>query len=252
MQSRREFHASLLGSLAAYGLIESLFTNHLFAADVKPVLAKWFRDLYDLSQSLFDKKLKDVEFQTKMEELYKKVDLASLIEYVELDRLQKVTSLPDNGAKSLGFDLSKIEGLPKALNFGKQIFAMKKGRSVVPHGHENMCTGFIILRGDFHGRHFDRLETNPDHYIIAPTIDRAFKIGEVSTISDHKDNIHWFEATSDVGFIFNVHVTGYDKTITSPSGRLYVDVDGEKLPGGKIKAAKMTSTACHKKYGQPT
>ena len=26
--------------------------------------------------------------------------------------------------------------------------------------------------------------------------------------------IYWFEATSDVGYIFNVHIIGYDKTIT--------------------------------------
>ena len=38
--------------------------------------------------------------------------------------------------------------------FGKQIFALKKDRSVVPHGHDNMCTGFIILRGSFSGKHY--------------------------------------------------------------------------------------------------
>ena len=248
MPSRREFHASFLGSLAAYGLIESLYARQLFAAPVQPVLAKWFADLAALSNDLRNRKLKDVQFQSKMEELYKTVDLPALVKFVDLDKLA-ASKLPDNGAKSFGFDLGKVEGLPKMVNFGKQIFGVQKGRSVVPHGHENMCTGFIVLRGEFRGRHFDRLETLAEHYIIAPTIDRTFKPGEVSTISDHKDNIHWFEATSDAGFIFNVHVNGYDPTIKNSSGRLYVDPDGEKLAGGKIKAPKMTSGACHKKYG---
>ena len=94
--------------------------------------------------------------------------------------------------------------------FGKQIFALKKGRSIVPHGHDNMCTGFIVLRGNFVGKHYDRVEDNKDHYLIKPTIDRTFKPGECSTISDHKDNVHWFKAESDAASIFNIHVMGYN------------------------------------------
>jgi len=44
-------------------------------------------------------------------------------------------------------------------------------------------------------------------------------------------------------------VIGYDPAITESSGRLYLDPDGEKLAGGLIKAPKMSSSECHKKYG---
>ena len=124
--------------------------------------------------------------------------------------MAKDVKFPEQGAANLGVDLSKVEGLPKKLVFGKQIFALKKGRSVVPHGHDNMCTGFIILRGEFAGKHYDRVEDNKDHYLIKPTIDRTFKPGECSTISDHKDNVHWFKAESETAFIFNIHVMGYN------------------------------------------
>ena len=112
-----------------------------------------------------------------------------------------------------------------------------------------MCTGFIVLKGKWHGRHYDRLETHSDHYVIKPTIDRHFEPGDLSTISDHKDNIHWFKSESDAAYIFNVHVIGYDPQIKEVSGRLYLDVEGEKLAGGLVKAPKMSSAACHKKYG---
>ncbi|HLW66553.1 MAG TPA: hypothetical protein VKS79_14660 [Gemmataceae bacterium] len=247
--TRREFQGTLLGSFIAYGLIESLFHHRLFAEEVKPVVGAWLTDLNELSRDLKGRKLTDLEFQKKMEELYRKVNLAELVKHVELDKLAEKNNLPDNGAANWGIDFSKIEGAPAKLLFGKQIFAMKKGRSVVPHGHDNMCTGFIILRGEFHGRHYDRLEDNKDHYIITPTIDATFKPGEMSTISDHKDNVHWFKAASDTGYIFNVHVIGYDPNWPKPANRVYVDPEGEKLSGGKIKAMKMTSAACHKKYG---
>ncbi len=244
---RRAFANRLIGSALSFGLIENLWNRDLFAADVKPEIGQWLRDLNTLGQDLKGQKLTDLEFQKKMEELYRKVDLPTLLQFADVDKLAQRT-LPDSGAFSAAFNLNQVEGLSK-LSFGKQVFCMKKGRAVVPHGHENMCTGFIVLRGTFRGRHYDRLETKADHYIIKPTIDQEFKDGGISTISDHKDNIHWFHCLSDAGFIFNAHIIGYDPKITTPSGRLYVDPDGEKLDGGLIKAKKMSSGDCHKKYG---
>lgn len=241
---RRDF----TGTVLTFGLLQMFWARDLFAADVKPVVGDWFKDLNALGLDLKAQKLKDVEFQAKMEELYKKVDLADLVAFVDLDKIAEKAKPPANGALSTGFDLSKVEGL-KSVSFGRQIFCLKKDRAVVPHGHENMCTGFIVLRGSFRGRHYDRLETHKDHYIIKPTIDQEFKAGGVSTISDHKDNIHWFRCTSETGYIFNAHVIGYDPKITEPSGRLYVDPEGEKLAGGLVKAPKMSSGDCHKKYG---
>jgi hypothetical protein len=249
LESRRSFNFSLLGSLATYGLLETFFERDAFADSVKPVIQKWMTELNDLSKDLKGgKKLKDTEFQTKLEELYKRVELPELLKLLDYEKVAK-TTLPDNGAKSLGIDLSKVEGVPAKLVFGKQIFCLKKGRSVVPHGHSNMCTGFIILSGTFAGKHYDRVESHKTHYVIKPTIDRTFKAGEFSTVSDHKDNIHWFKATSESGFIFNIHVTGYDPTIEGSTGRLYLDPDGEKTKDGLIVAKKMTSSECHKKYG---
>jgi hypothetical protein len=249
VETRREFHAKLLGSAITFGLVELLWTRDLLAEPIKPTIDKWFVELTTMTKDLKDRKLTDLEFQTKMEDLYKRVDLKSLCGLIKLDDVEKKTKLPDNGAANLGFDLSKVEGLPGNLGFGKQIFGCKKGRSIVPHGHANMCTGFIVLKGNWHGKHYDRLETHTDHYIIKPTIDRDFTPGELSTISDHKDNIHWFKSDSDVAFIFNIHVMGYDPMIKEPSGRLYLDPEGEKLSGGLIKAAKLSSADCHRKYG---
>jgi hypothetical protein len=249
IESRRSFNKKMLNSLVAYGLIETLFTQDLFGDTVKPLIHQWLADLNTLAQDLKGHKLKDIEFQTKLEELYKRVDLQELIKLIDLDGLTEKVRYPNQGTANLGIDLSKIEGLPGRLVFGKQIFAMKKGRSVVPHGHDNMCTGFIILRGDFIGKHYDRVEDHADHYLIKPTIDRLFKPSECSTISDHKDNVHWFKAASDTGFIFNIHVMGYNPENPKTAARIYVDPEGERVAGGLILAKKMTSAQCHKKYG---
>src|SRR5437879_1773081 len=248
-ETRRDFNRKMLGSLMTFGLLETLYTQNLFADAVKPVVDKWVLDLQTLGQDLKDQKLKDIEFQAKLEELYKKVDLPELLKYLELDRVAKSVKYPEKGAASLGVDLSKVDGLPGKLVFGRQIFAINKGRSVVPHGHDNMCTGFLILRGNFAGKHYDRVADNKDHYLIKPTISRGFKPGETSTISDHKDNVHWFKAESDAAAIFNIHILGYNPENPKSSGRVYVDPDGEKVAGGLIVAKKISSAECHRKYG---
>ncbi|HEY2784150.1 MAG TPA: hypothetical protein VGJ05_04170 [Fimbriiglobus sp.] len=247
--SRREFSTTVFGSLVTFGLIETLWRRDLLAEVVKPTIAAWLKDLVDMTADLRGRKLTDLQFQVKMEELYRKVDLAELCKLVKLDAIETKKKLPDNGAGNYGIDFGKIQGLPADLRFGKQIFGCKKDRSIVPHGHANMCTGFIVLKGEWHGKHYDRVETYKDHYVIKPTIDKQFKAGGLSTISDHKDNVHWFKATSRVGYIFNVHVIAYDPAVKDASTRLYLDPDGEKLEGGLIKAKKMSSDACHKKYG---
>jgi hypothetical protein len=247
--TRRQFSASLLGSVMTFGLVELLWSRDLFADAVKPAVEAWLKELVAMTQDLRGRRLTDVEFQAKMEDLYKRVDLKALVGLVKLDEIEARSKPPASGALSRSIDLAKVEGLPADLGFGKQVFGCGKGRSIVPHGHANMCTGFIVLKGRWHGRHYDRVESHKDHYVIKPTIDREFGPGELSTISDHRDNVHWFRSTSDVGYIFNVHVIGYDPGIKDSSGRLYLDPDGETLSGGRIKAAKMTSEQCHKKYG---
>jgi hypothetical protein len=138
---------------------------------------------------------------------------------------------------------------PKKLVFGKQIFALKKGRSVVPHGHNNMATAFLILNGDLRGRHYDRLEDEKDHIIIRPTIDRSFKLAEYSTVSDYKDNIHWFKAESDVAYIFNIHVNDCRPKSELQTGRVYLNPNGEALSGGLIRAPRIGYTESHKLFG---
>jgi hypothetical protein len=247
--SRREFSRQALRSLTALALIEGLAARRLFGDDVEPIVAAWLKELDAIGRDLKDQRLKDLAFQESLEGLYRRVELPSLLKSLDFDRLAAGVEYPEHGARSLPADFRQVSGLPTSLVFGRQIFAMKKGRSVIPHGHDNMATGFLILSGTFRGRHWDRVEDHDDHYLIRPTIDRTFTVGEFSTISDHKDNVHWFTAESDTGFIFNIHVTGYNRDNPRKAGRVYVDPLGEKVTGGLIKAPKITYGKANQLYG---
>ena len=87
--TRRDFGTRMLGSFVAYSLIETLFHGELFADGIRPVIHQWMVDLNTLGQDLKGHKLTDLEFQAKMEELYRKVNLPDLLKLVQFERLEK-------------------------------------------------------------------------------------------------------------------------------------------------------------------
>jgi hypothetical protein len=249
LSNRRDFARNALQSLTSLVLIEGLWSRSLFGGDVRPIVDDWFKELNAISRDVHEHRTKDVQYQQALERLYQRVELADLLKTLDFDRLAAGMNFPAKGAKSLPVDFSHVGGLPVELAFGRQIFAMGKGRSVVPHGHDNMATGFLVLKGTFRGRHYDRVEDHRDHYVIRPTLDRDFQPGQFSTISDHKDNVHWFTNQSETGFLFNVHVVETNPENPKPPGRVYVDPMGEKLAGGLIKAPKITYGKVNQLYG---
>jgi hypothetical protein len=246
---RRQFTRETLGSLLAFSLFDLVGSRDAFAAEVKPITVAWLKQLNDLGRDVKDQKVKQLEWQKQVEALYAKVDLADLLRFIDFDKLTSGVDLPEHGARSLRPQFPTIDGVPTKLVFGRQVFAMKPGRSVVPHGHNNMATAFLILKGNFQGRHFDRLQDEKDHLIIRPTIDRRFGPGEASSVSDFKDNIHWFTAQDDVGYIFNIHVMDVNPNAGSSTGRVYLDPNGEKLSDGSIRARRVNYDEVNKLYG---
>ena len=247
-RDRRDFAKQTLGSLLTYSLLETVICNDAMAESVKPIASNWLADLDQMGHDLKGKKLSQVEWQGKVEELFSQIDLAEFLSYINFEKLTEQVQFRDRGEKIFHASFPEVEGLPTRLVFGHQMFALRKDRSVVPHGHHNMATAFLVLDGQFRGKHYDRLEDHEDHMIVKPTIDRDFTAGQCSTISDYKDNVHWFKATSDKAFIFNIHVLHIDPAI-SKTGRVYIDPFGEKLAGGLIKAPKLKAKEARLRFG---
>ncbi len=248
-QSRRSFNARALGSLLTFSLLETLCRYDLFADEIRPDAIRWLDGVNRLGRDLKGQELEQIAWQQKVEELLPSIDMTSLLELIDFDRLTSNLKFVDNGARSLRFKFPKVEGLPTELSFGKQIFALKKGRSVVPHGHNNMATAFLILKGELRGRHYDRVKDEPEHMIIKPTIDRKFSPGACSTVSDYKNNVHWFQAITEPAFIFNLHVLGVRPDGGLPTGRVYVDPSGERIAGGLMRARRIGYKEAHQLYG---
>ena len=244
--NRRDFAKTTVGSLVTYSLLNTLFQQQLFSAEIKPVAAQWIKDIHELGEDLKGTKLSQLQWKEQCEKLFAQADLKDLMKFVDFGGRISSTPFRDKGERPIRFKFPEVEGLPTNLVFGHQIFKLKKGQSVVPHGHNNMATAFLIMKGEFHGKHYDRLEESDSHMIIKPTIDAKFKPGECSTVTQVKDNVHWFKTESDEGYIFNIHILGLN---TGASGRVYVDPLGEKISGGRIRARKIGSAEATNLYG---
>jgi hypothetical protein len=248
--SRRDFTRRSVEAFLAVSLIEHLCRGNLLAAEFKPVAVKWLNEVNGIGVDLKEGKMRDLAWQEKIEDLLQhSIELPELLKFIDFNQIEKGVEFPDNGARSLRFDYPEAEGIPKKLSFGQQIFAMKKGRSVVPHGHNNMATAFLVLKGNFHGRHYDRITDEKEHMIVKPTIDAKFGPGSTSSVSDVKDNVHWFKAEDEPAFIFNLHLLGVHPDSPKRTGRIYIDPNGEKIDGGLIRARLIDSKEAHELYG---
>jgi hypothetical protein len=247
--SRRTFNAQALGSLLTYSLLETVCRHDLFAEEIRPGAAAWVAEVNQLARDLKGEKLDQAAWQKKVEELMARVNLGDLLKLIDFERLSANVIFADRGERSLRLTFPKVEGIPSELSFGKQIFALKKDRSVVPHGHNNMATAFLILQGDLRGRHYDRVQDEPGYMIIKPTIDRKFGPGECSTVSDYKNNVHWFQAVSEPAFIFNLHVMDVNPGTKLSTGRVYIDPKGEEIAGGLTRARLISYKEANQLYG---
>ena len=246
--TRRQFGQDTLTALVTYSLLDLLVSRDAWGDETKALAARWIKDLNELSQDVKGKKFSQIEWQKKVDSLFENVDLTDTLKFLDFEKLTSNIKYRDQGELSLKAKLPAVEGLPTDLVFGHQVFALTKDRSVVPHGHNNMATAFLILKGNFRGRHYDRLEDDGQFMIIRPTLDRSFAAGEHSTVSDYKDNVHWFTATSDQAFIFNIHIMNVDPDIKN-TGRVYIDPSGEKLSDNRIRARRVSAGEVYKLYG---
>jgi hypothetical protein len=73
-----------------------------------------------------------------------------------------------------------------------------------------------------------------------------FKQGDVSSITDKQDNVHWFKTTAEQGYIFTIHVLNLN---SGTSGRVYIDPNGEALDDGSIRARKLSAAEATNLYG---
>lgn len=248
--SRRTFTRNLLGSLLTFSLVKSLDEVDVLANTVRPIVRKWLIEMESVTHQLRQGQVKTIEWQSQIEILLSRVDLNDLLSAIDFDRLAKTAVFPEDHESAEDIDFSHNDGLPAELSFAPYFYAMKKGAAIVPHGHRNMTSMHMMIKGRSHCWQFERVSDEAQYLTIKPTIDKVLDVGAVTTVSDQRDNIHWFKALSEPVFMFNIGVFRINHS-EAFIGRDCIDpLGGEKLKDGLIRAPRIELKEAYKLYGK--
>lgn len=247
---RRVFTKKLLATVTSYALLESVFAHQAFAPAIKPITNHWAVRLHEYCADLKKQSISPTEWQDHVEQLFNNINIQDVIQFIDFERLMTGFSFPDLGVNTKPVRLPKLSGLPENTAFVRKIFGMKKDRAIIPHGHSNMASAHLVLRGEMHLRHYEKIRQEERNLIIKPTIDRSIGLGESSSISDEKDNVHWFVANTETAFTFDVIVLDIgDKHYDIQNIDIYAS---QNLSDGTLRAPILDVATALKRYGKET
>lgn len=259
--TRREFGRKTLGTVLTFSLFETLFTGcsanrtaivakkgEIISPKIEPILKHWAIEMNDICNDLRKTKISQQVWQEQIGKLFSRIELKEFLTFIDFEKLTEHFEYPDLGVNTKQVKFPKLKDLPENTAFVKKIFGMKKGRAIIPHGHSNMASAHLILQGECLLRHYEKVKEEKDHLLIKPTIEKTAKIGNYSSISDEKDNVHWFIANSGTAFTFDV-------IMLDLGGEKYdihnLDIaEAEKISGDLLRAEKMDVEKALKKYGK--
>jgi len=99
-----------------------------------------------------------------------------------------------------------------------------------------------------HLRHYEKIQQEEQNLIIKPSMGRIAKVGDSSSISDEKDNVHWFIANTETAFTFDVIMLDLnDRSYDIHNLDIY---ESEDLKNGTLKVPILDVQTALKKYGK--
>lgn len=250
--TRRDFGKGLLSTLLSYSLLKTAFEQDLFAQTVRPITERWLQGIHELCGDLRTDKIGQTDWQKLIGELHDSIEMPELLRFLDFEKLEKAMTTGERGETIRQFAFPKFDWLPEGpmRGWGMSIFAIDRDSAVTPHGHDNMVSAHLVLKGEFRVRHFDRVEEQPEHWLISPTIDRISKPGDETSISEKKDNIHWLKnVSSEKSLTLDVVVAGLNQNLDYSFKQTFLDpAGGEKLSNNLIRARKISYEQSAKLY----
>jgi hypothetical protein len=231
--TRRRLAETVLRVLGPLALLRELSARGALAAPMKFAARDLLSRVDEASGALAARRLRPAEWQARVEELGARADIGDLCRAVDLERLSRTVPPAGDWARGTHVRLGPYR-------FGTQVFGFARGTAITPHGHRNMASMHLVIGGELRCRQYDRLRDETDHLILRPVLDRACRAGEATSISSEQRNVHWFVATSDSAFTFDVVVDNLDPSMGRPYFIDLVDPAGaEKLADGTLRARRI-------------
>jgi len=226
-----------------------------WARPLDPALQRWLLRVGEIGRAVQSGSLTPLGWQEAMQEAYVAFSPEEWVAFIDMDRLLEGLRYPDvkfGAVKDVPWPA--VEGFPADLRFGHKLFVYRKGSSTPPHAHNNLVSAHWVLRGEVRTRTFDRVEDLEAAILLQPTRDEVSRPGALVSMSDARDNVHWFEGVSEqpsISFDIPIGVTP-DKQYRHPAeayNQIYLDPTVARRADGRIEAPIIKFDDSKTKFG---
>lgn len=241
--SRRETIGAFLPAFATYA-----FLAEAQAQQPRTTAARWVERQNEIASALTAGAMTPLAWQVEVEALARQVDLVELLALANRSRLSAPMRGSSNDPVKRFVRFLGEDGEPRRLAYGAAFFNFEPQNVITPHGHKHMVSVHMVVEGAFRVRNFDRLRDEGDAMVVRPTRDYVARVGEISTMSSMRDNIHWFVPQGGPATTFDVIISGLDPGQDDYEIRTIDVLGGRNLGDGSILAPIMSFAASAARY----
>ncbi|WP_421855479.1 hypothetical protein [Oricola sp.] len=200
----------------------------------------------ELAGALRGETLTVAEWRAGMDALFSRVSEQDVMAAIDFDTLAARTGFADLGVATTRI---RFGDEVRRLRFIAKLFAVDRGRSIIPHGHANMVSAHLPLTGAFRLRQYDQIARDDDALTVRPSIDKRILPGDLSSIGEDEDNVHWFIA-EEPAYTFDAIVLGLDPAAKHSFEIFNLDMEAAQPAGdGTLRVPKMEVAEALAKYG---
>jgi hypothetical protein len=249
--SRRQVMPGMIGTIAMAQLLRLAVGTGAVAAPIASATDRWAQGLVELAHDLNSRSLTVTQWQDAIEALHKTVPIEDVLKLVDFDLVRPTLERTGRLENHQHVLLPGIKPTNRLL--WTNLYVIPQGGAIAPHGHNGLVTAHLIVRGRLHARTFDRVADEPGRMLLRPTRDEHCGVGSTITMSDERDNVHWFVAEAGPAFTLDVgavapklrdHLIG-----TAGDGRIYLDPAAGRRADGLIEAGVIDHSTSLARFG---
>jgi len=234
-----------LGALLTISTLQLVGAGHATGGSSGCVVARWLDQVQQLSAAVKQGRVTPRAWRRRMQRLTHDVSLAEILRIIDFESLAASLDSREEGEPLQRLVLPTPPGLG-GFAFSAIVSRIRERFAVVPHGHHNMVSMHLILRGSVHLRQYDRLRDEPTHLVIRPMADRVCHPGDTTAISADRGNVHWFRGLTDS---FALIIAAYDLDPVGSTARDFVDpLAGERQRDGSLRVPRVTADEAYRRY----